>query len=480
MEHPGTSFLQTDLVFHGRYRVVRCINTGGMGAVYEVVDQKTDSRRALKIMLPGVLADPDLRARFEREARITGGIESDHIVRVSDAGIDAETSTPFLVMDLLLGEDLGPHNGHGARSASEVVLLLSQAARALDKTHAAGIVHRDLKPENLFLTTRDDGSPCLKILDFGIAKVVAQSGHGGGSAKARSTRTLGTPTFMAPEQIRGDGDIGPAADIYALGHIAYTLLLGEPYWDQEATESESLFAFFTKVVGGLPEEPIARARRTRGVELPEAFGAWLRKASADRPEDRFESAGLAVQALGEALGVPVASLAPSLPGRSSSAPARTAAESLDSISADTLPAPPLPGSHALPARPPGASRARLPIALVVAVAAAIGTFVLASGRPVPPATATLADAPSSAPRAGAGLPPAPTLASVLPTASPVPEVVPAASVPVPSAGPTAAPVSPTASASASPPIAPAHAGTPRHTGPVAGPPSGTPRPHGLM
>src|SRR5262249_23049706 len=153
-----------------------------------------------------------------QEATITGEIESDHIVRVSDAGIEPESSMPFLVMDLLSGEELGSMvSRRGALPPAEVVLYLSQVALALDKTHAAAIVHRDLKPENLFVTTRDDGTPCVKILDFGVAKVAVAS------SLAKQTAVVGTPLYMAPEQIRGSRAVGPKADLYALGHVAYTL-----------------------------------------------------------------------------------------------------------------------------------------------------------------------------------------------------------------------------------------------------------------
>src|SRR5262249_49766518 len=161
--------------------------TGGMGAVYEVLDDRTNARRALKVMLPTLIENAELRDRFSLEARVTGDVESDHIVQVYDAGVDEATGMPFIAMDLLRGEDLGALVKRvGPLPAADVMAYLSQAARALDKTHAAGIVHRDLKPENLFLTRRDDGSPCVKILDFGIAKVIAQ-GHQG-----QGTQALGT------------------------------------------------------------------------------------------------------------------------------------------------------------------------------------------------------------------------------------------------------------------------------------------------
>src|SRR6185436_6317211 len=130
----------------------------------------------------------------------------------------------FLVMELLKGHDLGGLlEKQGSLGPADVVTLFYQAAHALDRTHAVGVVHRDLKFENLFVTYRDDGSPRLKVLDFGVAKVVAQT-------SAKTTRSLGTPLYMAPEQIKAAKGIGPRADVYALGHIAYTLLTGEAYW----------------------------------------------------------------------------------------------------------------------------------------------------------------------------------------------------------------------------------------------------------
>jgi serine/threonine-protein kinase len=293
--------LQPEALFRGRYRVVRSIKTGGMGAVHEVLDETTNSRRALKIMLPALVENADLRARFALEARITGDLESDHLVRVTDAGVDEATGTPFIVMELLRGEDLGALvRRAGPLPHAEVLTYLEQAARALDRTHAAGIVHRDLKPENLFLTTRDDGAPCLKILDFGIAKVMARS-H-----QSQGTQALGTPLYMAPEQIRGKGDIGPAADVYALGHIAYALLAGAPYWDEEKLSSESLFQLFLSIVDGPKEQAVTRAQRRHAMELPSGFAAWFARATSPRPEARFESASAAVTALGAALETPTA------------------------------------------------------------------------------------------------------------------------------------------------------------------------------
>ncbi|MDC0680681.1 serine/threonine-protein kinase [Sorangium atrum] len=297
MEPSHFSVLHPGALFCGRYEVVRCIKAGAMGAVYEVLDTVTHSRRALKVMLPGIVDDPDLRVRFAQEAKITGGVESDHIVRVSDAGIDASSRMPFLVMDLLRGEELGSMlRRRGPLPPAEVVTYLFQVALALEKTHAAGIVHRDLKPENLFVTSRDDGTPCIKILDFGIAKVAAQS------SQAKGTVPIGTPLYMSPEQIRGDGDIGPRADLYALGHIAHAVLSGEAYWTAEMKAAPSIFPVLSKILAGPLEPPSVRSA-WRGVLLPPAFDAWFLRATALRPEHRFEGARAAVGALVEALGL---------------------------------------------------------------------------------------------------------------------------------------------------------------------------------
>jgi tRNA A-37 threonylcarbamoyl transferase component Bud32 len=298
LQSQNLAVLQPDAVFHERYRVVRALGVGGMGAIYEVQDAVTRARRALKVMRPDVVGDPEMRARFAREARITGDVESDHIVRVSDAGIDEASGTPFIVMDLLRGEDLGRALAErGALPPAEVVACLAQVALALDKMHAAGIVHRDLKPENLFMTRRDDGSPCVKVLDFGIAKVVAKS-----PSVDPSTQIVGTPLYMAPEQIQGARDIGPRADLYALAHLAYALLTGKPYWAEEQAAIRSGFTLLTTIVAGPVEAPVARAARA-GVALPAAFDGWFARAAAIRPEGRFERASETVDALGQALGV---------------------------------------------------------------------------------------------------------------------------------------------------------------------------------
>lgn len=278
-------------LFAGRYRIVRLVAQGGMGAVYEVIHTETNRRRALKVMHPHIFESDDMRERFKREARVSAEVESEHIVDVSDAGIDESSRTPFLVMELLRGEELAKRVKRiGALPPSEVLTYLRQTAIALDKTHAAAIVHRDLKPDNLFLTHRDDGSPRIKILDFGVAKVMAEGASG------HATQNLGTPLYMAPEQFNPGAKISPAADIFALGMVAYALLVGVPYWRPESTTAGGLIPFITIAVQGPKQSPVVRAA-SFGVTLPPDFDAWFFRATAFRPEHRFASASEAVTAL---------------------------------------------------------------------------------------------------------------------------------------------------------------------------------------
>lgn len=290
--------LQEGDVFAGRYRITRELASGGMGAVYEVVHSVTERRCALKVMLAHTVEREILRKRFMQESRLAAQIGSEYIVDVLDAGVDEETKAPYLVMELLEGEDLGQRLLRvGPLSRSEAVLYLSHVALALDRTHQAGIVHRDLKASNLFLTHREDGSPLVKVLDFGVAKVLTLERSG-----EQRTQTVGTPIYMAPEQFRAEGRISPSTDIYALGMLSYTLLVGVHYWREEHEKCENPFAFAGIAVDG-PKEPPSLRAAAEGVTLPESFDVWFRKATSRWPQDRFGSAGEAVAALADALGV---------------------------------------------------------------------------------------------------------------------------------------------------------------------------------
>jgi serine/threonine-protein kinase len=430
--------------FHGRYEVLRCIRAGGMGAVYEVLHLETRRRRALKVMLPSLVSDPDLRARFEREATITADIDSEHIVETFDAGVDSATGVPFLVMELLKGDDLATIlEARHRLPADEVATLLHQAALALDRTHAAGIVHRDLKPENLFVARRDDGTPRLKILDFGIAKVVASS-----SRDAKATRSMGTPLFMSPEQVTGDGSIGPRADLYALGHIAYALLVGEPYWQKEARAIEGIYPLLLRIAQGATDRASERAAR-RGVTLTPAFDEWFARATAALPSGRFARASELTAALAEALGASlpaapvgtittVAGETPSDAERASVAAMTT----VDQVRRDRVttadPAPPegpRDGSEVAAATPVATSRGWWAAAALACLV--LGGAAVASRAP---SAAVARDTPSP-PRATTNAPAGPDgTAAAPPAIEPAPSVVTAASVVAPpdsSAAPSA-------------------------------------------
>jgi serine/threonine-protein kinase len=393
-----TEPLTAGAIFSGRYRINRCIKSGGMGAIYEVTHLETRRRRVLKTMLPDIVSDPDFRERFRLEATIAADIESDHIVEVFDAGVDEESQLPFFVMEALKGQDLGAVlRERGRLVPEEVVALLGQAALALDKTHAAGIVHRDLKPENLFLTSRDDGSPRIKILDFGIAKLVAQS------TQAATTRNLGTPQYMSPEQIRGAGDIDHRADIYALGLLAFTFLVGHSYWELEKASPGGYHTVLLGTVEGT-REPASRRAVRYGVTLRDSFDAWFSRATAKEVSLRFDSAGEAVEELAEALGVTSAHRPPRANGSTklspNSGPLHLAGSPGDTtllplelggprprVGGSAAPREPPPISPTPAARPEGRRRVALAVAAVLVASSSIAVFGLVRGR-LPPDSAS--------------------------------------------------------------------------------------------
>lgn len=288
--------LQIGTTFANRYRVERRIAAGGMGSVFEVTDLNTDRRCALKVMLPELANAPRLRERFALEARIPGRAESDHIVQVMDAGLEATSNHLYLVMELLRGEDLAQKLERQKRLApAEALTCLRQLASALEKTHALGIIHRDLKPQNLFVGYREDGTLHLKILDFGISKVLQETSVG-----SHRTDVMGSPQYMAPEQYAGVAPT-PATDIFALAMIAYTLLVGDSYWAPEAERFHSPIAFGMHAAKGVQESAVGRALQM-GKQLPASFDEWFFKAAHVSPEQRYRTATEAVKALATVLG----------------------------------------------------------------------------------------------------------------------------------------------------------------------------------
>ncbi len=293
----STDMIKPGMIIAGRYRIVNQLGEGGVGAVYLVQHVHTDERLALKVLHTQVAMDPTTIERFRTEARAPARIDSDHIVRVTDADVAPELKgAPFLVMEYLRGRDLGGEvDARKKLQPKEVVVYLRQTARALDKAHAIGIVHRDLKPENIFLTVREDGTPCVKLLDFGIAKLTGAAAAGvANQSKTKTGAVFGTPLYMAPEQARAQTHlIGPHTDVWALGLIAARLLMGGDYW-----QTETLSDLIVQIV----VDPIPPPSQ-KGSTLGPAFDAWFLQCCERDHTRRFRSAGEAVSQLAVALGV---------------------------------------------------------------------------------------------------------------------------------------------------------------------------------
>lgn len=276
-------------IIAGRYQTIRLIAMGGMGAVYEVEHTSTGERLALKVLLSTANPAPDALARFKQEVRASARIQSENVVRVTDADVAPELGgAPFLVMELLDGTNLERAAMAAPPRAATVIDWLRPVARAIDKAHRLGLVHRDLKPENLFLANQSDGPPRVKILDFGIVKMVEE-----GTGATGTGQILGTPKYMAPEQASANGPITAATDRCALGLIAYRLLIGESYYQG------GIMAVLGELLHGQLQPPSARRSR-----FGEAFDAWFLKACHRDPGQRFASAAEQIEALAAAVGVP--------------------------------------------------------------------------------------------------------------------------------------------------------------------------------
>ena len=211
-------------VLESAYRITRLLGEGAMGAVYEAVQLRLDKRVAIKVMARHLAADQKALARFHREAEITSRLGHPHLVGVIDFG-QAETGEPYLVMEYLEGEDLDQRLRRVRCVPIEgVVRVVRQVASALSAVHVQGIVHRDLKPANVFLVQVPGETDFVKVLDFGIAKMIAAHTRLTNAAVA-----LGTPIYMSPEQATAQIDaIDHHVDQWALACIAWEMLLGTP------------------------------------------------------------------------------------------------------------------------------------------------------------------------------------------------------------------------------------------------------------
>jgi eukaryotic-like serine/threonine-protein kinase len=263
-------------VVAGRYRVLRLLGQGGMGAVYEVEHTLIGRRFALKTLHPEFVRNDEAVERFHREARAAAAIGDAHIVEVSDMG-HLDDGSPFIVLELLQGQDLAHLlKQTGALTIKRAIDIACQACGALGRAHDKGIVHRDIKPDNLFIEQRD-GEDFVKLLDFGISKVQAAAIGMASGALTRTGMALGTPYYMAPEQISGERSVDARADIYAMGAVVFEMLTGRVPFD--ATTFPML------VIKVMQEAPPTIATFRSGI--PSELEAVVHKALAKNPDDRF-------------------------------------------------------------------------------------------------------------------------------------------------------------------------------------------------
>jgi serine/threonine-protein kinase len=262
----------------GKYRVEHVLGSGGMGVVVAARHLELDQPVALKFILPHALAGKGSVERFMREARAAVRLKSEHVARVYDVGRDAE-DRPFMVLELLEGMDLAKLNKHrGPLPVADSVEYVLQACEALVEAHASGIVHRDLKPQNLFVTRRLNGTPLVKVLDFGIAKAFGP-GAVGQMALTDSAAIIGSPLYMAPEQMRSARAAEVRSDIWALGVILYELLGGQAPFDGETVTEVCI-----RVVN---EEPKPLAELRPGLDPP--LVAIVMRCLEKEPEARFHN-----------------------------------------------------------------------------------------------------------------------------------------------------------------------------------------------
>jgi serine/threonine-protein kinase len=257
------------------YRLTRIIGTGGMGSIYEAAHTGSGKRVAVKVMSREMVAYPEALARFRREVKVTSALEHPNIVHVVDYGV-SPTGEPYLVMEYLEGEDLDRRLEREKRvSVETAVPIVKQTASALAVAHAEGIVHRDLKPGNVFLCQAPKGEVLVKVVDFGISKVLKSS-----ATKLTMTRAVfGTPEYMAPEQAAGYVDmIDHRSDQWSLACVAWQMLSGQlPFWKPDVQ------SLLNQVVAGEPNPLPAGG----GARIRPELDQVLRRALSKRREDRF-------------------------------------------------------------------------------------------------------------------------------------------------------------------------------------------------
>jgi len=279
MSHPSDSRFTPSVgaVIAGKYRIEKKLGEGGMFVVVAASDLQLGGQVALKFLSPGS-ESRDGALRLSREAQITARIKSDHVAKVLDVGT-LEDGDPYLVMELLEGTDLNRLvQENGPLSVADAVEFTLQAAEAVAEAHAVGIVHRALKPANLFLTRKADGSPLIKVLDFGMARSSAPEEADEASLPVEGA-ALGAPLYMSPEQIRSAKGVDARADVWALGATLYKLLTS-----YAAFEADNVAASVAMIVADNPIPP----RKLRP-DLPEALEAVVLRSLEKQLDRRYQS-----------------------------------------------------------------------------------------------------------------------------------------------------------------------------------------------
>jgi len=267
--------LKTGDILDRKYRVERVLGAGGMGIVVSARHIELGTRVALKLMQPKLATDPESVLRFQREARAAVRMKGEHVARVTDVG-RLENDVPYMVMEFLAGRDLGQMVGErGPLPIADAVGYVLQAAEGIAEAHSLGIIHRDLKPQNLFLTRRPDGTPLVKVLDFGLVKAL-EGGGMGAVALTQTMSVMGSPVYMSPEQMRSPKEVGTPTDIWSLGVCLYELLLGTVPFD-----GTTAFEVCAKVLNEAPRPPHeARA------DVPAALSAAILRCLEKDPKRR--------------------------------------------------------------------------------------------------------------------------------------------------------------------------------------------------
>jgi serine/threonine-protein kinase len=284
----------------GKYRVAREIGRGGMAAVYEAEHIALGKKVAVKVLAAELSNSAVVIERFFREARAAASVKSPYIVEVYDSG-RLEDGRPFIAMEYLEGESLYDRMARVRLiDPMTTVRVITQCAKGLVKAHAAGIVHRDLKPENIHLTKNEEGEEIAKILDFGLAKFYAPVRTDEKTARlTREGAVFGTPAYMSPEQVKGQGTVDHRADLWALGCMAFECLTGRPVWNTD----QGVAMTFAAIAAAAP--PVPSKFRP---DLPPAFDEWFKKALERDVTKRFQTAKELAEALAKAFNTNAISL----------------------------------------------------------------------------------------------------------------------------------------------------------------------------